>query len=232
MRMPMAGMVALLAGTTAQGAFISFASDTSPANPTFVATFNGAQTVIRDFGPTNVNLLVDADEHGPLGPTTVNANMTAELTLTYSGSVVLGGPMVAQVFRLDGYFQFNDAAGGLIVRGDIANGAAALTGIGTFSTAFSASMSGAGISYTLGTISDIVGFTGVQEGDFGFTLTAINGGAGVDYVYDEGPRSVGLPPVGMDDFSSEGSFSGSFVPTPGATALLALSGLAIARRRR
>lgn len=231
MRMPIAGAVALLAGAAAQGAFISFASDTSPANPTFVATFDDDQTVIRDFGPTNVDLLVDADEHGPLGPVTINANMTAEFTLSFAGGVSLGGPMYANVFSLAGFFEFRDAAGAMIVRGDIANGTAALTSIGTFFTAFSASMSGAGISYTLGTIGDIVGFTGTPAGDFGFTLTAINGGAGVDYIFPA-PRAAGLSPVGTDDFTAEGSFSGSFVPTPGAGALLALGGLAMARRRR
>ncbi len=231
MRMPIAGAIALLAGTAAQGAFISFASDTSPANPTFVATFDDGHTVIRDFGPTNIDLLIDADEHGPLGPTTINANMTAELRLTYSGTVGLGGPMFAHVFRLDGFFQFDDPAGAMIVRGDIANGSAALTGIGTFTKAFSASMSGSDISYTLGSIASTVGFGGVWAGDFGFTLTAINGGAGADYTFP-GPRAVGVAPDGIDDFTSEGSFSGSFVPTPGATALLVLGGLAAARRRR
>lgn len=232
MRMTIAGAAAFLAGAAAQGAFISFASDSSPTNPTFVGTFDGQTTTIRDFGPTNVRLFVDPDEHGPLGPVTLFADMTAEFNLAYSGSVGLGGNNWAHVFNVSGFFEFKDATGASIIRGDIGNGTAALTGIGTFGQAMTASMSGFDISYTLGLISDIVGFGGIQLGDFGFTLTAINGGAGAPYVFPAGSGGAGQSPLGIGPFTSEGSFSGRFVPTPGTTALLGLGGLAVLRRRR
>ncbi|MGD9692836.1 MAG: hypothetical protein AB7G17_05435 [Phycisphaerales bacterium] len=226
MRITLATAVALLAGSAAQGAFISFASDTSPANPTFVSTFDGV-TYVRDFGPTNVDLQIDVDENGPAGPITLNANMTAEFTLSFAGTVPLGGSTMAHVFSLSGYFQFNDAAGGMILRADVTNGA--FTGVGSSSSIFSAIMSGSGASYTLGSIATEVGFGGVQDGDFGFSLTAINGGAGAALLF---PFGDGASPVGIGQFQSEGSFSGRFIPAPGPTALLGIGGLVIARRRR
>ncbi len=226
MRITLAAAAALLAGSAAHGAFISFASDTSPANPTFVSTFDGT-TYVRDFGPTNVDLQIDVDENGPMGPITLNANMTAEFALTFAGTVSLGGSTFAHVFSLSGFFQFNDVAGGMILRADVTDGA--FTGVGTGSHVMSAIMSGSGASYTLGSIATEVGFGGVQAGDFGFSLTAINAGAGAALVF---PVTDGFPPVGIAAFQSEGSFSGRFVPAPGPTALLAMGGLVIARRRR
>lgn len=224
-------VLALAAGAAvsagAQGAFISFGSDSNPAAPTFTSSFDGASntTTISSAPGATVDLLIDVDEGGPGGPITVSASFTANFELSYGGSVMLFPGFFTHVFSItNSSFEFRDSGSGDLLFGAYSILDGALSGVGSGSSIFSASMSGFGTDYTIGPAgAAIVGFGGVQLGDWGFTLTAF-GSAGL--IFD------GNNIVGISDFSSEGSFSGSFVPAPGAAGLMGLAGLVGLRRRR
>lgn len=215
--------------SSAQAAFISFGSDSNPAQPTFVATYDASSqtTNLTNSPGSTVDLLIDVDEGGAGGPITVNASFTADIAMTYAGSVMIFPGFFSHTFSVTGSFEFRDAnTGGLLFNGSIGDGEGAFAGIGGGGSIGSGSMSGFGIDYTIGADGmAIVGFGGVVLGDFGFTLTAISGGSAA-LVFD------GNNIVGIRDFNSEGSYSGSFIPAPGATALMGLAGLAGLRRRR
>lgn len=217
-------------GTTAHGAFISFASDSSPTNPTLVGTYSGGGvTHVADFGPTPVQLLVDADENGPGGPVALGANLTVSFNLAYSGSTVIAPGFFTHTFSTVGFFEFRDpGTSALILRGDVASGTAALVALGSSTFVLSASISGFNTSYTLGTVAATVGFGGIRTGDFGFTITSLNNGGGVALVNAAGSGAV----EGIAPFSAESSFSGHFIPAPGAVSLLAVAGAFASRRKR
>lgn len=238
-----ASLVALAAGS-ANAAFISFASDSDPDNPTLVASFSevdrglGGTTLIAEFDPTFVDLEVDPDGDGPLGETILNAQLGVSMVLDYVNSVEIVPGMFTHIFSLVGNFAFtgfDDARGNPSdwrIEGTIDAGEAVFTGLGSDEIVSSASMTGFDISYEL----IDVPFLGSGEnlwGDFGFTLTDINDGAGAQLVFDDAPLNQGLANViGINDFTSEASFSGSFVPTPGTVAIAGISGICFARRRR
>ena len=215
------GLVAL-AGS-AHAATISFASDSSPKLPTLIGSFDGGVTVLTDADPTLVELLIDVDDDGPAGPVPFEAMLTTTLELTWRLS---SGPV--HIFDVTGMFEFTGVGDGdsLFISASVGEGEAVFTGLGGPLTIGSASITGSDITY--GTV-DVPGLLDGEDllGDFGFTLTDINDGAGVGLLVDDGGTVVGI-----DDFDAEGSFSGSFVPTPGAVTLLGFGALASARRRR
>lgn len=229
----MAAAVAGVSGSTS-AALISFASDTNPTAPTLVGVYDpGSNTTgVTDVGPTPVQLLFDPDDDGPLGPYPMEANLDAEMTLTYVGSVQVVPGMFTHTFSVTGFFDFTNKAGEhpFHIRGEFGAGEAAFIGFGSSSALMSASITGFDINYSVVDISPAIYGVSLSElpGDFGFTLTNLNGGLGVALA-----RSREGNVVGVQNFNAESSFSGSFlIPTPGAMALTALSGLVAIRRKR
>ena len=237
---------ALFTAATANAAFISFASDTDPDNPTFVADYLelqrgvGGSTIVNNYEPTFVSLIVDPDDDGPLGDISLAARLDVEMRLDYVSSVQVAPGFYTHLFSLVGEFSFTPADD-VRVQGDpewsltgtITEGEAIFAGIGSSTTVNSASMTGFNIDYDLVNV-PVLGSAQNLLGDFGFTLTDINNGAGADLVTAQ-PRGGSGPLdniVGINDFDSEASFSGSFVPTPSTLALIAPLGVFASRRRR
>lgn len=215
----------------AQGALISFAADSNPFSPTLQGTFdpNAKITNIGDRDPTMLTLLTDPDEDGPMGPITNDVSLVLSFSLDYVSSQQVFPGIFTHSFAVTGFFEFRDAnTGGLYFRGTLEPGLGVFVGLGTATKIMSAGIAGHDMTYTIGALgAAIVGFGGVRDGgDFSFTLTAINNGAGAALIFEEGSA------VGIADFITESSFSGSFVPSPGACALALLSGAVAYRRRR
>ena len=236
----------LLAAGAAQAAFISFASDTDPDNPTLVSEFVGfdrgadISNIILDFEPTFVTLTIDPDDDGPMGPIELAAKLEVEIGTDYVNSVEVAPGLYTHVFSVNGLFSFTPADQ---VRGEpvdwsltgfIPEGGAAFTALGSADRIGSAAITGFDITYSL---FDVPGLGSGAEllGDFGFTLTDINDGDGADLV-TQGPVRGGnggpLQIFGIEDYTAESSFSGSFIPTPSTLALIAPVGLIASRRRR
>lgn len=223
------------AASAANASFISFASDTSPLNPTLVATWDNTNQVthVADFGPTTVDMLFDPDGGGAQLPVTVPASLNVNMTLAYASSAPLGFGMFAHAFNVLGTFQFTNLIGNdeFIVKATVDLGEAIFVGLGTGSTVMSASITGADMMYDQVAFDPaILGFSMINcPGDFGFTITALNGGAGATLI-----RNNDNQVIGISGFQAESSFSGSFtaVPTPGAAALAGLAGVTAIRRRR
>jgi hypothetical protein len=223
------------AASAANASFISFASDTSPLNPTLIASWDNSNQVthVADFGPTIVDMLFDADEAGPQSPVTVPAALHLDLTMSYASSAPLGFGMFAHAFNVLGTFEFTNLVGNdeFTVKATVSLGEAIFVGLGTGTTVMSASITGAEMMYDQVAFDPaIVAFGALNcPGDFGFTITALNGGAGAQLITN-GSGQV----IGISGFQAESSFSGSFanIPTPGAAALAGLAGMTAIRRRR
>ena len=223
----------LVAAGAAQAATISFASDTNPNGPTFNGISGGPPILLRDGGLPDpdglvtVALLVDADENGPGLPTVEEAGFFFDATLTgYSRTMV--GTAWRHEWLASGTLMFHHHATGEMLLGvEFAN---------ALMTSWSESQFDMGLSATLqwnalvdpapgpfdGTLTEQFGNTR----EFAFTLTNIR-------AFSElGPRvAVSSEGTFRDDWASEGSFSATLVPTPGAMGLLGLGGLLAARRR-
>lgn len=224
--------LAALAGTSfgASAAFISFASDSNPTEPTFEGTYNAGSgtTTLMNNNPAPLDLLFDPDEDGGGGPITVSADFEAEFELTYVGSLEILPGFWSHTFSFTGFFEFTeDSTNDLLVRGEIVDGQAAFSGLGNATMVFSGSMSGFDIDYEVGSAAPLFGFDSGATGDFSFTMTDINGGSGASLVFD------GQDIVGIDDLTAEASFSGSIVPAPGGALLVGMAGIVgLPRRRR
>ncbi|MDX2132807.1 MAG: hypothetical protein SFY69_12225 [Planctomycetota bacterium] len=222
----LASLATLAASGLAQAAFVSFASDTNPAGPTFRGFPVGAALGrLQDDAPVSVNFLVDLDEQGPGGPVSIPATFDFDATLNsyaYAGGV--------HVYNTSGYFQFNEAAGGgLILRVEWQNGAFTSLGpgpnaLGPSGSVLSNSAADPSMVITTGGILGGIIASG-RDNSFAFTLTDL-----FDLARNPVPVQNGGN-IGAE-FTAEGSFSGRVVPTPGALVLLGLGGLAIVRRRR
>ncbi|TVQ64317.1 MAG: hypothetical protein EA379_01955 [Phycisphaerales bacterium] len=219
---------ALLAIGTANAATISFAADVDPTQPSLLSQFDAVNTVtnVTDMGPTFTMLLVDPQDGGPVSA--FNANLTVDFDLVYQSTVETGPGVFAHYFSLNGIFEFFDAdTNDFLLRGVITDSVAAMVALGTSTIIQSGFISGFEIEYELGSIiSGITGFGQFSPGDFGFTLTDLNQGDGAVLLLENGVV------VGIDAFDARASFSGTIIPTPGAIALFAMTGLISIRRRR
>jgi len=249
-----------LAGT-ANATFFSFASDTTHQAPTFIGTAApaGAGGAFTISSPSNsaFNLLID-DNNGPAPALSVPTKLASNLTVTPAGMSGFGS-FVTYTYAVAGTVDFLDNANNLLMRITIGAGAGttddalmtvpgtatqwssagAIIGSDSFSAvdyditqqgfnAFTAAATGAGQSLS----NYFIGGTGRSQGpdDFGFTLTALmrtQGGLAVTLNADNH-----LPNVGWQAESSYSGTSGTFVPTPGAAAMIAGAGLLGAMRRR
>jgi len=226
-----AGFGLLATALPANAGLFSFASDNDSNSWTFAG--NGAS--VRDAqDPTDVLTLLVDDDNGPLPTLAFSVEFEANFRLTYLGSVAMGGGRFIHNYSLDGTFSFLSAADNSpVLTGTVSNGAfVALGDQGNwYSTANIQGNDGLGgtMSYSWDAAALPAGYNVTQglslgADDMAFTLTMLNGG---------GPGvSLGQDHLPALSWSSEGSFSGSTVPGAPGAAVLALAGLAVARRRR
>lgn len=235
MRHTIALLLASGVAATANAAYISFASDTNHAGPTFIS--NNIQTpTFRDGGPSTVGgqvalkLLVDADEDGPGAAVSYDVFFKFNATLTNYNRHNFAGNWIHE-YTSFGRYEFVDANSGALLLGVSFNAA--------LFTSWSRDQFSLGTSATLqsnlGPDDD-----GAYEGllvqqfsivnDWAFTLTNLR-------ATSEKPGDV--VPTGSNgahryDWKSEGSYSATLalVPAPGALVLAGLGGLVAARRRR
>ena len=235
MRHTLALLLASGVAATANAAYISFASDTNHAGPTFISN-NTQVPTFRDGGPATVGgkvalkLLVDADEDGPGPAVSYDIFMNFNATLTNYNAHNFAGSWIHE-YTAFGRYEFVDANSGALLLGVNFNRA--------LFTSWSATQGFLGTSATLqsnlGPDDD-----GQYEGslvnqfsivnDWAFTLTNLRATS---------VKPGDVVPVGNDgshryDWKSEGSYSATLalVPAPGALALAGLGGLIAARRRR
>lgn len=217
-----------VAGT--QAALISFASDTNPFAPTLQGEYDAGLkiTSVIDRNPTMVSLLTDPDEDGPMGPITNPVSLVLTFSLDHVSSDEVYTGIFTHTFVVNGSFEFRDSVTGELYYGaEIQPDSALFVGIGTATTIMAAGITGFEALYTVGVLGQaIVGFGGTHLGDFSYTLSAMNNGAGAALVFE------GDEVVGINDYIAESSFSGSFIPTPGAVAMGLISGLFAFKRRR
>lgn len=241
--------VVLLAGIAAGASadtFFSFASDGADTTWTFQGAGNSFTASIAASDP--LSLLVNGDGAGPA--VSVDAVMSGGVTIRYVTSVAMPSGSDLHIYTANGSFQFSDpVSGNLLLDLNVGNA--------TFSSLGNAA--GWGSSATLesnDTFANLVTYTAtadlvaavpnaanfglavgstIGDDDFAFTLTAINTDGSLPYTGADRGVAVGADFLPIEDWFSEGSFSGSagvFVPTPGGAALLGLGGLAMIRRRR
>lgn len=220
---------------SAQGAYISFASDTNHAGPTFISN-NTQIPTFRDGGPSTLGgqvalkLLVDADEDGPGAAVSYDIFFKFNATLTNYNRHNLAGNWIHE-YTSFGRYEFVDANSGALLLG--VNFHEALF------TSWSRDMGFLGTSATLqsnlGPDDDMSSegllvqqFRDLQ--DWAFTLTNLRATS---------VKPGDVVPVGNDgshryDWKSEGSYSATLtaIPAPGAIALIGLGGLIAGRRRR
>lgn len=238
-RMSLAAGLLALAGS-ANAAFFSFASDTADHAWTF--TGGGAPIGNANFinatGPNDPVVLMIDDNNGPLPALVVSAQFQAQVGLTYSGSLPLGGGVFSHNYLANGSFSFRDIpSGNVILTVNFEN--ALFTARGGQNTWFTTAalqgdFNGGIVNYTWSGASlpqyDLV--PGTRPGDFAFGLSALNSSGAIPYSGQAPGRTLGADHLPDGQWWSEASYSGTNVPAPGALALLGLGGLVATRRRR
>ncbi len=237
-------LAGVAAGASAD-TFFSFASDDSDQSWTFSGSGSSFTASIANSDP--LSLLIEGGNSGPAFA--LDVVMTGDITVRYVTTVAMPSGESLHVYSGSGSFDFSDTGGNLLMTLDIAAGSFTSFGTanawGTSATFQSNDMFQDQVTYTA-TAALIAAIpnpsaVGLAEGpslagdDFAFTMTSINSDGSIPY-------GGVAPGVALDGgflpnatWYSEGSYSGSareFVPTPGASALLGLGGLAMARRRR
>jgi len=231
-------MLAVLATAgAAHATFFSFASDNDDASWTW--TGSGSDLANAQDPTDPVTLLID-DQNGGLPPLEMDVEFEADFTLNFNSSIPVGGDVFIHTYVVDGEFTFREASGAPVLAATFEG--AILTAPGSENAWSSAAAVLGSDSFTTVTYESFISepdyelFEGlsIASEDFGFDLTVINtsgnipfDGEGLGVALDED----GLP---LEVYFAEGSFSGSatFIPAPGAVAVLGLGGLAATRRRR
>lgn len=230
---------ALAAASSAQGVTtFSFASDTDPSHFTFAGV--GAAVSNGTPAPT-VTLLVGNGNSG-----TPALSFNVEFRANFSINFVTSTPMsggILHVYNIQGNGNQDPSFGFYVPGTNDALLTATFTG-GIFRSLGTEGTWGSGANAEASDITGQVAYTWLGASNSTYGL--VNGGTSFgldDAAFTLSNLQSGQPPVNgvglgdnypVDAWNSEGSFSGTanFVPSPGAIALMGLSGLAVARRRR
>jgi hypothetical protein len=240
-RFAIASLIVAAAGS-AQGAFFSFASDTSDQNWSFTGSGNKVYDGGGAQGSVPVTLLFD-DDNGPLPAIAfAGARFDADVTIT-DGSRTRRGSTAQYDYDYiaSGFFEFHDARGNLLLRCDFTNAqlsnAGSATSWGPKASIIGSDFTDATVVYTSWlTLAPGYGVTpGTFNGasDFGFDLTALNKTGAIPY--NSADRGVAVSEASAylpSQWWSEGSYSGSAVPSAGSVALLGLAASTIGFRRK
>lgn len=216
--------------------FFSFASDVSAQSPTFqgVPAAAPASGGIADAGPLspaariNTMLLWDADGDGPQPAMAFASYLTFQVTLSQPLLTPFAGGFI-QSWIASGQYEFRDSAtNDTILRISFDNAAFlsfsdAANFLGNTATLQNSDTTDASLTFT--------GFGPLAGRDLSgprsqaFTFTALRGPNGQRASVQQG----GFIQPG---WVSEGSWSASVIPAPGALALGGLGGLMVLRRKR
>lgn len=229
-----AGVVLATSAASADITF-SFASESHEDGPVFLGENSGGSNELSNFAsPNSVNLLVNPDSTMPGGISSFNAAYSLNTTTTFYQSVGFG-PVTTHQWVLDGSFSFVDTSSNDLILTVMFNEAVLTSVSGSSSTMGSTATLqssldiDAGLTFIAGPALNAIGIDSAnlsQSQDFAFTLTNIQEMSG------SGLPSLGMDGSWTDSWTSEGSFSASAIPAPGALALLGLAGLICVRRRR
>lgn len=233
-------LAALAAAGTAQGAFFSFASDTADQN----WSFTGSGNKVYDGGGVNdavpVTLLID-DDNGPLSEVSfAGAAFIADFTLSNGSRTQRTASAYNYSYDVAGFFEFRDARGTLLLRCEF-NGAqmiieGSVTSWGPKGTIFGSDFTEAIVTYSSELnlpAYGVVPGTFVGASDFGFDITALNRTGTIPFnPADRGVEVSAANGFLPTEWFSEGSYSGSAVPSSGSVALLGLAATAAFRRKR
>ncbi|MCL4741327.1 MAG: hypothetical protein KJZ54_03910 [Phycisphaerales bacterium] len=218
--------------TAANATLFSFASDVDHTS----FTFAGMGGLVADaMDPSEpLTLLID-DTNGPGAPIALSVEFNAGFEIAHLGSIPSGGGNFVHAYSLDGFFEFRDGSGALVLSAVVEGGS--LTALGSATSwyssgaLFGADGAGSSVTYTWhgANIPDYGLFTGnsIDPDDAAFTLTFLQSDPGMGV-------ALGQDMLPAMHWVSEGSYSGSafFIPAPGSLALLGFAAIGAARRRR
>lgn len=227
-------LISACAALTARADFISFASDSNFAKPTFASKATGGFVFDGGTGANDlahVNLLYDADEDGPGVPISIPSYFTFVGAVREYKPLVFGSGVIHS-YRMSGSFvftaiantnsplltvTFNDAAF-LSYSGDRGK-------LGSAGTIEADHYTDPTLSFEGGGLFANKEFAGVRN--FSFSMSALRD-------IETGGRANITPGTGTfeTNWVSEGSFSAQFTPTPGSIGLMGIAGLTGLRRRR
>ncbi len=232
--------IAVAAGS-ANAAFFSFASDRASG----AWTFTGMGGMISAAtGPMNfLDLHID-DQNGPMPTLTNSVIFRADFSISYVGSIPLGGGAFSHNYLSQGTFTFVDVATGVPLLSTVFEGGLFTARGGAaswYSTAALQADNGPGgfVGMTWGgaalpAYGLLPGPLAGRPSGFGFDFTALNTSGSIPY--DNSSPGVDVDTatrLPVSRWWSEGSYSANgFVPAPGTLALVGIGGLALARRRR
>lgn len=228
-------LLASLAGT-AKADFFSFASDRNGQGPIFqgIPIDPPGSGGIADAGPINpsgrvtTDLLWDADQNGPNPAIVIPAYFTFQAGLTNSQLTPIAGGFL-ESWTASGVYQFHDPLTNAVILQVQFNNAAFVSFsdspnfLGETATLQSSGSTDAGLTFT--------GFGPLAGRDLSglrtqsFTLTALRGAQG-------GRAPVAQGGLVLPGWVSEGSWSASAVPAPGALALGGFGCMLTFRRER
>jgi hypothetical protein len=231
---------ALLFTAGAQAAFFSFAADTLDQTWTF--TGNGS-SVTSATGSSPVLLHID-DNNGAQPRLSVSASFSAQISLTFVGSVPMPGGAEAMVYAANGSFAFTDVVAGVpLLTTNFTNALFTTRGSdntwGTTATLQVDHGMGATVSMVWGgaALPAYGLLPGMLDGGRGFAFDMVSLNSSGAIPYDGQSPGVSLNPgthLPLSQWFAESSFSayGSVIPAPGSLALLGIGALAARRRRR
>ncbi|TVQ53482.1 MAG: hypothetical protein EA377_07860 [Phycisphaerales bacterium] len=226
-----------MAGVTNAAVTFSFASDSIDNGPAFGGGGAGAQDQLGTGtgSPLNLTLLVDPDSTTPGGVASFDASFNFTATAIDHDFTTFGSAVVHN-WLLNGSFSFVDNVSGddiltisfnEAIMTSVSNSGLALGSTATIQA--SQDLSPSNLTFTPGAALTSLGITAADlsaQENFSFTLTNILSTTGTSH------PMLGSNGTWQQAWLADGSFSASAIPAPGALALLALSGLIGATRRR
>ncbi|MEK6702631.1 MAG: hypothetical protein AABZ53_10225 [Planctomycetota bacterium] len=222
----LAMVLAAGAAGSSMGAFVSFASDSNPDRPTFRSDSYGRNIMDGNAGVgIGVTLLYDADDNGPGTAVSYTSNLQMQFDFHSYSAVAVAGGATLHTYVGHGHFDFRDAFGSALL--SVAAFDIVLTSLSdsTATLGTSATIQANHLASSFPFVGGLLTLGNPVMTDFAFTLTNMREASG---------SNVG----GLDNngywnpWTSEGSFSGTLVPTPGTIGLVTLGAMLAMRRHR